>query len=112
MSKIVLAVCDCNRMYCERLQEYLRSNLKLNFVICAFTDPDMMLDFSRKQKISLLVISESALCSISDEDIEAFRNVIVLEEELGDDGSFSKAMPAPKYLRHLSKYSPASEIVA
>ncbi len=112
MSKIVLAVCDNNRMYCERLQEFLRSRLKLSFVICAFTDTERLLEFSKKQKISLLVISEGAANRIPENVIsEEFNNVILLEEDLSEEGFFHRNMLTPKNLRHISKYSPASLIV-
>ena len=47
MGKVILAVCDRNRMYCERLQEYLRNHLKLSFELHAFTDVEKLLQFSK-----------------------------------------------------------------
>ncbi len=108
MSKIVLAVCDGNRMYCERLQEYLRNHLKLSFVICAFTDPEKMLEFSRHQPISLLLISESSISALPGNEVrKEFNNVIILKE----DGDIPEDILCPKNLRHISKYSPATKIV-
>ena len=38
MKKLKLAICDKDDIYCHRLDEYLRGNLKLSFDILSFTD--------------------------------------------------------------------------
>ncbi len=111
MSKVVLAVCDSNKVYCQRMQEYLRGHLKLSFVICVFSDPEKLMEFSRQQKIGLLVISESAYRSIPDSEYnKEFKNVIILEEDLCDSEA-ERSYTAFENLRVISKYSPASMIV-
>lgn len=111
MSNVILTVCDSNRMYCERLQEYLRNNLKLSFDIHAFTDMEMLLRFSKEKEISLLVVSEGILGrSNLDVRYEHFENVIILDEEMGKYVPGEQTLFPNANVRHLSKYIPASQI--
>ncbi len=111
MGNVILTVCDSNRMYCERLQEYLRNHLKLSFEIHAFTDTEKLLQFSQMGEISLLVISESAIRRLKWENsYKQFKNVIILDEETKEWSGQEKALFPEGNLRHISKYSPATKI--
>ncbi len=111
MSNVILTICDSNRMYCERLQEYLRNHLKLSFDIHAFTDAGRFLDFSGEKEISLLIISESALRLIMrEETIVNVKNVIILDEETREWSGSEKDLFPMATVRHISKYVPAGQI--
>ena len=111
MGKVILTVCDRNRMYCERLQEYLRNHLKLSFDIHAFTDTEKLLQFSEENLISLLVISESSIRKVLDGgEHRQFKNVIILDEETKEWTGAEKALFPEGNIKHLSKYSPATQI--
>ena len=45
MNRPLLAICDTERDYCRRLDEYLRDHLNLSFEICSFTDTEIFKEF-------------------------------------------------------------------
>lgn len=111
MNNVILTICDNNRMYCERLQEYLRNNLKLSFDIHAFTDMEKLLEFSEHQEVSLLLVTESALYNTHrDERYGHFENIIILDEETGEFPLGEKTLFPGAHIKHLSKYIPAAQI--
>ncbi len=109
MKRVKLAVCDQDRMYCSRLCEYLRDNLELSFDIHSFTDAIKLREFSERNPVKLLVISEETLGEIDSPEIgKSFPNIIVLDEE-----SCSQAVAEGRdnpHRRYVSKFLPASEI--
>ncbi len=106
MKKTVLAVCDSDKRYVERLQEYLRNNLKLSFEIISFTESSKLKEYSNDSAVSLLIITDREFEKEGRAFFEeAVRNIIVLKddevipEKVKDD------------VRYVSRLCPASEIV-
>ena len=110
MGKVILAVCDRNRMYCERLQEYLRNHLKLSFELHAFTDVEKLLQFSKGNEISLLVISEESIGRIRGGNYREIKNVIILDEQAGEWKGEETVLFPDGNIKHISKYLPAAQI--
>ena len=109
MKSVVMAVCDSDALYCERLSEYLRSHLKLSFEIQAFTDGERLCEYLAEREISLLVISEGSLQELDKEVLGSkCKNLMVLDEEEKEETleCFSDIK-----VTHISKYLPAAEIV-
>ncbi|MBR4669710.1 MAG: hypothetical protein IKO84_03850 [Butyrivibrio sp.] len=116
MNRPVLAICDTESRYCGRLDEYLRKNLNLSFDIHAFTQVSSLEDFAGKNIISLLVIAESAVAQLKKRALEfGVKNILILDEELSvvreEEDSFDESPIRGVNSEHISKFSPASEIV-
>jgi hypothetical protein len=107
MNRSVMAVCDSNRIYCERLQEYLRNNLKLSFEYISFTDGKKLLEYLESSEVSLLIISESEYLGTGESSFErSVKNIIVLK-----DDEVSRTEDEKETIRYVSRLLPASEIV-
>jgi hypothetical protein len=107
MNRSVMAVCDSNRVYCERLQEYLRNNLKLSFEYVSFTDSERLLKYLESDEVSLLIISESEYRKIAVSSFERqVKNIIVLIDE-----ELRAAEDESGTLKYVSRLLPAKEIV-
>ncbi|MBO6240462.1 MAG: hypothetical protein J6O61_06415 [Butyrivibrio sp.] len=111
MTRPLLTLCDLDETYCGRLYEYLKENLKLKFNIQAFTTVDILVDYSRKNTSSLLVVSESAfeeLGKVLGQNL--FKNILVLDEEAGilreEENRFDD-----RNIIHTTKYQKAGKIV-
>lgn len=59
MKRKILAVCDSEAEYASRMQEFLCTREELSFEIHSFTDIEKLEESSRKEKIEILLISES-----------------------------------------------------
>ena len=116
MNKPILAICDTESRYCGRLDEYLRENLNLSFDIHSFTRVDILEEFAGLNKVSLLVIAESAVAELKKRVRDlGICNVLILDEELSlvreDDESEDSGEFAGVNSEHISKYRPAGDIV-
>lgn len=122
MKRVSLAICDSNRLYCERLGEYLRNNLKLSFDITSFTDTQKLLEYLKNDEVSLLIISEKEFDNISQRtevtnNVEAgdaneyhlmmrrIKNTIIVCNDEGQNRS------SDENISYVSRLLPASEIV-
>lgn len=104
MKRVSLAICDSNRLYCERLGEYLRNNLKLSFEITSFTGTEMFLEYLKNDEVSLLIISEREYDEIR-QRLSGVKNIILLCENMAP----GEALPSG--IRCVSRLLPASEII-
>ena len=59
MKKKILAVCDSETEYTNRMQEFLCMREELPFEVYAFTDTEKLESTSKKEDIEILLISES-----------------------------------------------------
>ena len=59
MKKKILAVCDSETEYTNRMQEFLCMREELPFEVYAFTDTEKLENTSKKEDIEILLISES-----------------------------------------------------
>ncbi len=109
MKRVSLAICDSNSLYCQRLGEYLRNNLKLSFEITSFTETEMFLEYLKKDEVSLLIVSEREYDEIMKSSSEGMtrqvKNIIVLCDNSAPDRAF------PGNTRYVSRLLPASEII-
>ena len=81
MNRPLLAICDTERDYCRRLDEYLRDHLNLSFEICSFTDAEIFKEFVKEKIPALTVLSQSVYMALSKKDIsKEMRNILVLDE--------------------------------
>ena len=114
MSKLKLAICDSDKTYCHRLNEYLRGNLKLSFDIISFTDTSILCSFEKDDPVSLLVISEALFHELKrNHQISKFGNILVLDEG-GGEAEFLLQEDSDEdgaRVKHISKYQEASRIV-
>ena len=113
MTRPKLAICDEDKVYCHRLDEYLHGNLNLSFDIFSFTDLTILTNFAKKEAISLLIISENLfneLCnSIS---VEIFKNIMILDESAAGGSYVREDLTDDNVkIEHLSKFQEASKIV-
>lgn len=114
MKKLKLAICDKDEIYCHRLDEYLRGNLKLSFDILSFTDLSILCSFEKEDPISLLIISETFYRELKEKKWSVqFKNILVLDEEFENDtiASFEDLNEGEVKIVHVSKYQEASKIV-
>lgn len=110
MNGLRLAICDNDKTYCHRLDEYLRGHLNLAFDIFSFTDVDILREFAEKHPISLLMISESMYKCLEKGLVkDGFENIIVLDE--GSGGVCEVSSDPGVHLEYISKYQAASKIV-
>lgn len=78
MKRKILAVCDSETEYTNRMQEFLCTREELPFEVYAFTDTEKLEDSSKKEDIEILLISES---DYSDKIKELpIQNIYVLNE--------------------------------
>lgn len=78
MKQKILAVCDSEAEYTNRMQEFLCTREELPFEIYAFTDREKLENSSKKEDIEILLISESDYCEkIKELPIE---NIYMLNE--------------------------------
>lgn len=111
MKCVTMAVFDSDELYCERLSEYLRRDLKLSFEIEAFTEKEKFMDYLKEKEISLLVVSESAVIDLDSERLcRNCRNIMILDEEGINVNLEELAVDYGSSVHHISKYFPASEI--
>ena len=112
MMRQFFVIYDENRVYCERLSEYLRNNLKLTFDICAFTESISFMEFSERNEISLLIMSESGAKELINEKTKAmWKNIVILCESEQEEISFANEVGGDTDILHICKYLPASEIL-
>ncbi|NLL79749.1 MAG: hypothetical protein GX234_08180 [Clostridiales bacterium] len=102
MSKKIMAVCDLEHEYADKLAQYLEQKQGFPFEIRTFLDVDRLLEFCREKEepIELLLISESAYCKEL-QDI-ADMHIMILNE--------SGKVTYPEY-RNVDKYQTAENIV-
>ena len=106
-----LAICDSDSIYCHRLDEYLHGNLKLEFEIISFTDPEIFLEFAEKTPVSLLIVSEKIFESLEKSDrFSEFKNILVLDETAKAKKD-SDCDANGVRVERISKYQEASRIV-
>ncbi|MBO4458561.1 MAG: hypothetical protein J5802_12645 [Butyrivibrio sp.] len=111
MNRPLLAICDTERDYCRRLDEYLRDHLNLSFEICSFTDAEIFKEFAEKKIPALTVLSQSVYASLSDKGMmREMRNVLVLDEA-GSYVNENVGQEEEKNVIHMSKYLPAGRII-
>ena len=60
-SRHVFAVCDVEVEYAYNFMEYLNRKKSLPFEVQAFTGPDVLCEFVRKQPVEILLISDKAV---------------------------------------------------
>ncbi len=79
MSKSILAICDKEEEYVCRFQEYLNRKKAFPFQVQVFTRVDELYLFNKKNKIDILIISESVYA----EEIHSMNinHVVILAEE-------------------------------
>ncbi|MCR5404860.1 MAG: hypothetical protein K6E91_13730 [Butyrivibrio sp.] len=112
MMRQFFVIYDENRVYCERLCEYLRNNLKLSFEICAFTRSLSLLEFSEKNEISLLIMSQSGANELINEKTKPmWKNIVILGENGQEEISCDSETQSENNILHICKYLPASEIL-
>ena len=81
MNRPLLAICDTERDYCRRLDEYLRGHLNLSFEICSFTDTEIFKEFVKEKIPALSVLSQSVYLVLSERgSIRNVDNILVLDE--------------------------------
>ena len=81
MNRPLLAICDTERDYCRRLDEYLRDHLNLSFEICSFTDTEIFKEFVKEKIPALSVLSQSVYSALSEGGgIKAVKNIQLLDE--------------------------------
>ena len=111
MNRPLLAICDTERDYCRRLDEYLRDHLNLSFEICSFTDTEIFKEFVKEKIPALSVLSQSVYSALSEGGgIKAVKNILVLDEA----NSFvneDESQEEEKNICHISKYLPAGKII-
>ena len=56
MNRPLLTICDTEKDYCRRLDEYLRDHLNLSFEICSFTDAEIFKEFVKEKIPELSVL--------------------------------------------------------
>lgn len=59
MKRKILAVCDSEAEYTSRMQEFLCTRKELSFDVYSFTDIEKLAESSKREKIEILLISES-----------------------------------------------------
>jgi hypothetical protein len=107
-----LAICDGDSIYCHRLDEYLHGNLKLDFDIFSFTDPEILAEFANKTPVSLLIISGKLFDYLEENGkLDDFKNVLVLDETAEAGRVDHMADECGVRIVHMSKYQEASRIV-
>ncbi len=110
MSKLRLAICDGDGLYCRRLDEYLHENLKLEFDILSFTELSILTEFAKSAMVSLIIISERMFSEMTEEEMRLFRNILVLEES-GQGAWGNELWPKECRVLHVSKFKAASAVV-
>lgn len=78
MKRKILAVCDSETEYTNRMQEFLCTREELPFEVYAFTDTEKLEDSSKKENIEILLISESDYCDKIKE--LPIQNIYILNE--------------------------------
>ena len=110
MNRPLLAICDTEKEYCRRLDEYLRDHLNLSFEICSFTDTEIFKEFVKEKIPALSVLSQSVYMALSRGGIKDVKNILVLDEAVSfvneDEGQEEE-----KNVCHISKYLPAGKII-
>ncbi len=111
MKTLRLAICDNDRTYCNRLDDYLRSHLNLSFDIVSFTETKILLDFAREHAIALLMISESLFLSLENKlEKGLFSNILIMDETPQGMIAEPKIL-SDVHIDHVSKYQAASGLV-
>ena len=59
MKKRILALCDSEKDYLESLAEFLKSREEFPFALHAYSEVDKLLEFGKKERIDVLLVSES-----------------------------------------------------
>ncbi|MCR5556103.1 MAG: hypothetical protein K6F75_00900 [Butyrivibrio sp.] len=114
MNRLKLAICDKDEIYCHRLDEYFRGNLKLSFDILSFTDLSILCSFEKEDPISLLIISETLFRELKQKFWPMhLKNILVLDEGRGNgmEVSYEGLCEGEIRIVHASKYQEASKIV-
>ncbi len=104
----ILAVYDQSTLYCMRLSEYLRQQLRLSFDIQAFTEKEEFISFMEDEGAALLVASSSAARDVKDVIRDNCRSIVILEEE---DFRGPMKWDEKDGFFHMSKYLPAGKIL-
>lgn len=108
----LLTIYDENSIYCERLSEYLRNNLKLSFDICTFTEAESFMDFAKKRNIGLAIFSQSSADRLLEMKTGCrWKNTVILDEREYTNKTDHSNCFEEGNLVHISKYLPASEIL-
>ena len=101
MSENVIAICDSERSYAERLVEYLRRQLPQNYEMEMYTSAERLLSLCNPERVALLIAAEKEFCREMRE--AGFSRILVLNE--------TGAYPG-KDITCCSKYQSIAEIVA
>ena len=111
MNRPLLAICDTERDYCRRLDEYLRDHLNLSFEICSFTDTEIFKEFVKEKIPALSVLSQSVYLALSERgSIRNVDNILVLDEAVSFVNE-DREQEEEKNVCHISKYLPAGRII-
>jgi len=116
MEKNVLVVCDLEVEYASQLSEFLSIKRNVPFEVYAFTIMDRFIEFAKKSKVEVLLISKEALDNLDSVVKEMDVKEIFILNEDGDiaqvDGykSIYKYQNTENILREVMTYYADSEI--
>ena len=111
MNRPLLTICDTEKDYCRRLDEYLRDHLNLSFEICSFTDAEIFKEFVKEKIPELSVLSQSVYSALLEGgSIKAVKNILVLDEA-NSSVNEDESQEEEKNVCHISKYLPAGKII-
>ena len=96
-----MAIFDEEKLYVHKMVDYLNSKKAFPFEIHGFTNKKELSEFSEKQEIEILLISETAFNK--EVDMSKIRNTIILTE----DGNLLKETPN----KCIDKYQSAEAII-
>jgi len=108
MSRPLLAICDTEKDYCRRLDEYLRDHLNLSFELYSFTDTEIFKEFVKDKIPALSVLSQSVYSELKG-GAKELKNILVLDEAVSFVNEDEE--PEEKNICHISKYLPAGKII-
>lgn len=102
MSKRIVAICDSDTNYLEKLLDYLDDQRPLPFEVCGFTDTDRLRNYfkMREVKISVLVIAESSLKTDAEQLTE---KLLVLNEGRGSVEGRAESVNKYQQVREIYK---------
>lgn len=97
MEKNVLVVCDLEVEYASRLMDFLSIKRNVPFEVYTFTKTDGLLNYSTKQKVDVLLISEPALKECEKEICQKNIGEIFVLNEDGDIAEYDGYKAIYKY---------------
>jgi len=96
-----MAICDLEQSYAYRLMEYLNKKEGNPFIIKAFTTIDSLIEYTKNNKIEILLISSNAI--LENTKIINTEHIIVLSED--------KEMANCLYEKAIYKYQSSENII-